>query len=313
MGSQPPLRWLGLAALADWWITRTLSRAGIFIPKTPALISAYQTLTTIGQVATALAGLLALAGLAWIVREEWRRRPAGLNAGLLAVAGVLSVVFVFVPPARGRLLLAHLAFLGSIGVLGKRLIRQRPWLAVPVGAYLLARAYHLLPAVYEVADLPGPPPLSTELFRLGELLVVATGVAIWSYWGRAASRRAWLGAAVPTVAFSGMVLSAPSMVGILSIWSTGLTLYLPWPVYALGLWLAAATVVHSFQAGDSRVGWAILLMAAGGYAPQLSTQILFGLIALWLLGEAGEPAATSARRNRGRGAHRLPVREPVHG
>jgi hypothetical protein len=72
------------------------------------------------------------------------------------------------------------------------------------------------------------------------------------------------------------------MTGILAIWSTGLTLYLPWPVYAVALWLAGKVVIQTLKQGN-RVGWAILLLAAGGYAPQLNIHAFLGLIALWLL------------------------------
>lgn len=86
-----------------------------------------------------------------------------------------------------------------------------------------------------------------------------------------------------------MHLAAPALTGILAIWSTGLTLYLPWPLYALSLWLACAVVAGSLRRNDP-TGWAILLLAAGGYAPQLSTHVFLGLVALWLSPPGEEPA-----------------------
>jgi hypothetical protein len=79
------------------------------------------------------------------------------------------------------------------------------------------------------------------------------------------------------------------MSGILSIWSIGLTLGLPWPLYAISLWLAGAVVIASLRRNDP-TGWAMLLLMAGGYAPQLSTHVFLGLIGLWLL---VSPAAQS--------------------
>ena len=43
------VRWLVWAALADWLVTRTLTRSAIFMPKTPAVIAVYQALTLAGQ------------------------------------------------------------------------------------------------------------------------------------------------------------------------------------------------------------------------------------------------------------------------
>jgi hypothetical protein len=51
----------------------------------------------------------------------------------------------------------------------------------------------------------------------------------------------------------------------------------------VSVWLAGVTMGISLRRGDM-VGWGILLLAAGGYAPQFSTQAFVGLIALWLLG-----------------------------
>jgi hypothetical protein len=82
----------------------------------------------------------------------------------------------------------------------------------------------------------------------------------------------------------------PSMAGILAIWSIGLTLYLPWPLYAVSLWLAGAAAITALRQGQP-AGWVILLLAAGGYAPQLSSQVFLGLVALYLLGlNAHRPA-----------------------
>jgi hypothetical protein len=120
------------------------------------------------------------------------------------------------------------------------------------------------------------------VYNLGEFLLIVSVVLLWWVYGRSATRSDWLLAGLPVMAFTAFHLANPAMAGILAIWSTGLTLYLPWPIYALGLWLAGVTVITALRRGNP-AGLAILLLAAGGYAPQLSSQIFFGLIALWLL------------------------------
>lgn len=89
-------------------------------------------------------------------------------------------------------------------------------------------------------------------------------------------------AAGPALAFTGLYLANPALTGTLAVWSTGLTLYLPWPLYTLSLWLAGVTATTALRRKEP-AGRAILLLAGGGYAPQLSTQAFLGLIALWLL------------------------------
>jgi len=68
-------RWLTLAALADWLITRTLTRSAIFMPKSPPVIAVYQALTVIGQLAFTLTALVALIVIGWIAFHEWPREP----------------------------------------------------------------------------------------------------------------------------------------------------------------------------------------------------------------------------------------------
>jgi hypothetical protein len=120
----PPLLWLlVLASLVDWLVTRTLTRFAIFMPKTPAMISAYQALGWIGQVGTALAALLACVGLAWIIRTEWHMRGQRWLAVLSAALGVMSLLFLVIPP--GNWLLAYdLCLMGVLALLGWRALRR---------------------------------------------------------------------------------------------------------------------------------------------------------------------------------------------
>jgi hypothetical protein len=99
----------------------------------------------------------------------------------------------------------------------------------------------------------------------------------------------YLWASIPAFGFSALTIVNPAMAGVLAIWSTGLTLFLPWPIYALSLWLLGVIVITAWRSGEP-VGWALLLLAAGGYAPQLSSQAFFGLIGLILLCRSIQPA-----------------------
>jgi hypothetical protein len=48
------------------------------------------------------------------------------------------------------------------------------------------------------------------------------------------------------------------------------------------MWLFGAVLLALWRQG-SPSAWALLLLAAGGYAPQLSSQVFFGLIGLSLV------------------------------
>jgi hypothetical protein len=285
------LRLLVLAALLDWLLTRTITRMAIFMPKTPAMISGYEVVSFVGQVGSSLAGLLVLAGLGWIIGYEWRRRSRWLALVLAAQIG-LSLLFLVAVPfgwlavARYGLTLTAIVLLAYL-ILENRgqsghFPRQRVILLSPVLALSLGELFHLSPALYTLLGWPGPPRFSMTLFNLGELFAVFTPMALWWLWGRRAPRRAWMVGAIPAILFAAVYLATPAMTGTIVIWSTGMTLFLPWPLYTLSLWLAGVTILGA-SGRSSAAGWAILLLAAGGYAPQFSVQIFLSLIGLWLL------------------------------
>ena len=282
------LRWLAWAALLDWLVTRSLTRAAIFMPKSPAVIMAYQGISFIGQLASTLTVLLVMAALGWMAWQEVRRREARMVGVALCTLLAISLWALF-QPAVGWLAVAfQLLLIFCLGTLV-----WRAWAAVQaveikivvtlVALTLLAsRLFQLLPALYEALSLAGPPPLTGALFNAGELLVLLSIAALWWAFGGGASWKVWLAGALLMAPYLIGRLLNPSMTGILAIWSTGLTLYLPWPAYAGALWLACVTVIACLRR-DNPAGWAIIFLAAGGYAGQLSYQVFLGLAALWLL------------------------------
>jgi hypothetical protein len=254
------------------------------MPKSPAVLLIYQGLTQAGQVASVLAALLGLACLGWMAWQARTRYRGLLSLALIQIA-ILSLVFLFAPPAGWLSVCYQLLILGSMISLGwtafkegeNRLAVLPPALALSAGVL-----HSLIPAVFTTLRQPGPPPFTTAIFNLGELLVVLSGIGFW--WAlKPKSLAAYLLALLPVVAFTAMHQANSSMAGILTIWSIGLTLYLPWPLYAISLWLGGAAAISALRQGQP-AGWAILLLAAGGYAPQLSGQVFFGLAAIYLLG-----------------------------
>ena len=299
------IRWLAVVALFDWFVTRTVTRAAIFVPKPPPVIVLYEALNVAGQVAITLTGLLALFALGWVAWRGWRDQ--GIAGRLLALALAaqvgLSLFFLVIPPAGWLASASHVLYFAVIALLLALALRTRPRslplaLLLPALALAAGRLHQALPTLYAALQWPGPPPLTGLFFNLGELLVVLSVVALWWSYGRGASWRVWLAAALPALAFAGSHLASAPMTGILAVWWVGLTLYLPWPLYAVSLWLAGVTVIAALRRGDP-VGWAILLLLSGGYAPQLSLQAFLGLIALWLFAEAAmRPVAVQATGQR---------------
>ena len=284
-----PLPLLGLlaaAALTDWLVTRTLTRLAIFLPKSPLMISGYQALSWLGLLGSTLAALLVVVGSVRLVTVEWRQ--LGGKALALAAAGLvgLGLLFLVVPP--GRWLVAyHLLALLCLALLGRRALLShavsRRVLLIPAAAMMCATLHQSAPALYGLLGWAGPATWGKPAFLVGEALVIAGAAALWWGYGRGASGRVRLLALLPALLFAVAYLGSPAMTATVVIWSNGLTLYLPWWLYAGALWLMTTAVLEQAYIGDGRTAAALLLLAAAGYAPQLNSQFLMGVLALWLL------------------------------
>ena len=290
MDRMPPfLRWLSIAALADWLVTRTLARSAIFMPKSQPLLLVYQTLTLGGQLASVLSALLALLGVGWLA---WRLRGElkGLISLVLLSLTAISLVTMAIPPSNLAQAATQLLGLAAIFWIGLHAWRQatnptqQAAVLLPGLALLIGRVYQTSQVVNAALDLADPPANALIFFNLGELLAVLSPIGIWWAFRRVGrgglSLYLWSG--IPALLFVAGYFLNPSMTGILAIWSSGLTLYLPWPLYALSLWLFGFVLLAAWKQG-SPAGVALLLLAAGGHAPQLSTQLFFGLVGLSLL------------------------------
>ena len=278
-------RWLVVAAVADWLLGRTLSRSAIFMPKSPFILAAYQAMTASAQLASTAAALLASAALLWIIWWMVRRSHLVLAAVLAAFLS-LSLIMLFSAPTGWLPLAVHL--LVMLALLGMAMGGAQGWAArlawaLPAGAVAAGQLFPAASALQTVLKLPGPSSAGLWLFNLGEVLVVAAGILLgYIYMPRSRPWRILLIAALPGVAFAALYLAAPSMAGVLAIWSVGLTLFLPWPLYAISLsgWAAAAA---SQLVRGKPSGLGLPLLIAGGYAPQLSLHLSLALIGLWLL------------------------------
>ncbi|MCA9900946.1 MAG: hypothetical protein H6654_08200 [Ardenticatenaceae bacterium] len=296
MKQQLFFKWLALAAVVEWLLVRTLTRAAIHVPKSPGMIAGYTAVNQIGLVSATFVGLLALLLLLWIAWQN--RRDSWLPLPLVGLA-LLSVLFLFIVPPAWLALLYQLLALSAVLLLCARVFgeggegtngeeRRRQGTAAllfPAAALIAGLLVQLLPNLYALLGWPGPPPLTAVFFNMGEIFVVGSVAVWWWGYGRSHAWQHWVLAAVPALLFALSFWRDPAMTGILTIWSTGLTLFLPWPIYALALWLAGVTVLAAWSHHPS-VAYAILLLIAAGYTPQLSSQLFSALIALWLLASA---------------------------
>jgi hypothetical protein len=277
------------------------------MPKTPLMITAYQALGTIGQVAMTLTSLLALISIIWIAWQERRNVAFSL---LLVTSVVFSLVFIFLAPEGWWAVFDRLLLIAIVTVLIGRLWRtenDRRWkivVTIPMLAVWLGATYQLLPALAQALHLPEAPALGRTLFNLGEFLVALTPIGLWLILRPHERTRVVVLAASPAILFSIMHVVAPAMMSVMAIWSIGVTSYLPWPIYALSLWLGTIVVISALK-HDQAIGWALLLLLAAGYAPQVSTQVFISVIALWLMLSSWQVTRTQ------RAAHRPQLAQSI--
>ena len=293
------LQWLAVAAVADWIFARTLSRSAIFMPKSAAILTGFQAMLSLGNFAANVTSLLAITTMAWMA---WRlalkgHRPLPIAIGALLIFNLGAVLFA---PSASVTLTYHLIAMAAILMIVRPVVKGSQGAAhtagvlVPAAAVFASELHQAAAALSVVFNMGSPFNLGFTAFNMGEALVVASGLAFgWWMRPRRSERWIWVVAAVPTVALVSLYLGAPSISSVLAIWSLGLTLFLPWPLYALSFWALIAAILTGLKRGHT-IGLAIPMLVAGGYASQLSTQLFLSLIALYLL--AGKDELSDARQ-----------------
>src|SRR3972149_2654064 len=206
------------------------------------------------------------------------------------------------PAAHAVSGVAAALLVGAVGLVfareANRTFGERLALALIVAAYLSYQYYVLSHLFYRIFDYGAVPPLSISVLRLGEVLAVAAAAG-------GLPRRRWGGtaglAAVAAVLLALILagLSPYSTMAILALWTTGLSLILPFPVYLLALALSLLTLMACWRSGDGFwTAAGLLLVLLAGYMPEATYQQLRLLLGVAFLSRAvpwtaPHPAATA--------------------
>jgi hypothetical protein len=306
----PYVLWPLLAAgLSELVMFRALSRVGVHIPKQGVVLNAYDVLVQAGSYAFDVASIAVVVAVAMIaygaLRGDLGRHPllAAVAPALSAFVGV-SVLFAFVqegPAAKlvyGLMSAAIMLALAGEAYAGRRLAPLRcAVVVVTVLAYLGAQYHVLASQAYQVMGLTSDPPGSMSALEVAEALVLLNAFLIFWGWSgvrlRSKARPTLLQLGVAgllVVLFLGSYYGRPdsSTAAILSLWSLGLTLYLPVPLYALALGLYGATLVRCLvqaRRGDKPPYDAVALglLPVAGLTLELTYQHLVAVLVLSLL------------------------------
>ncbi len=321
----PYVLWPLLAAgLSELILFRTLSRVGVHIPKEGAVLEVFGALVRVGSFAfnvSSVAVVIAVALLAYTAsRGELGQRPIIMAlAPAIGAFVCLSVSFAFVAESgAAKLLYALISAAIMLGLAAEAWSARRMAplrtlvIIVTVLAYVTAQYHVIASQAYETLRLHTEPPGAMLTLQIAEGLVLLNAFLIFWCWsgvrtGRsnAPTRLQWSAGALLIVLFLGSYYGRPdsSTASILSLWSLGLTLYLPVPLYAIALGLYGVTLVRLVTRArrDERFLWdaaALGLLPVAGLTLELTYQHLTALLVLLLL--------TSANRSPGRSLYQVP-------
>ncbi len=302
------------AVLAETLLLRLVTRVGVHVPKGEGVADAFQAASFLGSLAFNFASLLAIVLAVLILAAMVRQMDSSLGrvtlAGLsLAMLSGLALSLVMDAPAADALfgvaiaLLVGAVGLGLVGRQGSSL-SVRLALALVVAAYLSYQYYVLAHLFYRILDYGAVPPLSITVLRLGEAQAVAAAAAAFWAWGL--PRLRWLGTAGLAAVAAALLaltlagLSPVSTMAILALWTTGLSLFLPFPVYLVALALYLLTVVACWRSDDGFwTAAGLLLVLLAGYMPEATYQHLLILLGVAFLSRAMQwTAFSSVRLNR---------------
>jgi hypothetical protein len=297
------------AALAETLLLRLVTRVGVHLPKKGAVTEAYEAASLLGSLAFNFASVLAIALVVVVLASLVRRMENG--PGRLALVGLSAAMLVSLAltlatgatAADAVFGVATALLVGTVGLVfageAVRSPRARVALALMVAAYFCYQYYLLGHLFYRILDYGAVPPLSITVLRLGEVLAVTAAAAAFWAWGL--PRWRWVGTAGMAVVAALLLLlvfaglSPYSTMAILALWTVGLSLYLPFPVYLLALALYLLTLVACWRSGDAFwTAAGLLLVLLAGYMPEATYQHLLLVLGVAFVVGAAQPITPRA-------------------
>jgi hypothetical protein len=259
------VRAIAVAALLELALQRTFYRVGLFLPREGPFRAIYAALTGLGSFAFSLASVLGYLVLGWLAAGAIRSGRRATGAVLAAFGGAcfLAAFAGGAPGAAVRPLFAAATLAVTWPSLrgvapgpggGGRAVGR--WALGAAGAAMLASAY---------AGAGGAPGgVGAQL--VGEALVLAAAFLLLGAWVAGGAPGRGTGLVAGAIAGAGFLAgwtAAPAVTGILALWTVGLRLFLPVPLYAAALAGYAAAAAGWWMAGSLRGPALSLLLAAG--------------------------------------------------
>ncbi|MAG36403.1 MAG: hypothetical protein CL878_09185 [Dehalococcoidia bacterium] len=249
---------------------RLFARTGIYLlgDGTPAWVySGYRAAVWAGTTAYNFAAILTLVLCSVIAIYFWLRRDIGgrflpLLAGAM-VPWNLGLFFFSPGPAMS---LAYLMV--SAGIVVSAVAVSWPGATRAARLALVSLATSFLCVYYFAAVAPLRHAGWTfddhgiDVFRSGEALAAIGILAAFVAWGRTRRLRLIIGPAVAAALLIGGHASVPERFPLIGTWAMGVTMHLPFLVYAVGAALLGLTVLKLLHSGRGLLGLGLALLFA---------------------------------------------------
>ena len=282
------------AALVEASLLRFLLRLGPLLPPTPVVRALGQAGMVLGTAALNLAYLLSTVALlvaGWMAARGPRRleQAAGffivgaMILGLAADALHLSGRGVLPAPL---LLIAHIFALAALGALLASTAKRGLPAIVPllmIASYAAASLSAMGPAAMVMGFLW---PEAATTSAIAEGLAVGAALLVLPVYRPPASHRALLVATLGGALLVGMALGRPWLPSAFAIWNFAFTLFLPFWLYVLALWLYLYTLAACWASGEPvyrAIALGLALVALGGLRADFSYMQRLALLGLWQL------------------------------
>ena len=286
------------AVLAETLLLRGAVRVGVHVPKDRAISDLFEAASVLGSLAFNFASILAIVLVTLLVGSLAVQRKGALARIVLVMPGLamlsgLSLTLATDKPEADALFGVSAAILACVVLLaaiGERKISpmEGAAMALILAAYLSYQYYALSYLFYRLLDVAAVPPASMSFLRLGEVLAVAASATAFLAWGL--PRRHLIGplglvaVAAVLLVLTLAALSPVSTVAILALWTTGLGLFLPFPIYPVALGLYLLTIVACWRSRDGFwTASGLLLVLLAGYMAEATYQHILLVLALAFL------------------------------
>lgn len=297
---------LAFGVLAETLLFRIFSRTGIYLfnDETPRWVyDGYKAAVWLGNTSYNFSSILSFLLLTALAAYLWTRRHS-VGRFLPVATGVIVpwnlALLVSSPGPLAALLYiavsASIVVAATIVVCTRAPAINRVPMALLAGSFLCAYYFETIAPLRQLginfADR------GLFVFQFGEILVGLAILAAFLAWGRTRRWQLIAGPAILGILLAVAYLSGPERLPLISTWALGVTMNLPFIVYAMGLVLLGVTILKLLRGDGRLLGISLMiLLLAHRMMPLTYFNILillgFLLLTFYFVSEGGHPAESS--------------------